>query len=63
MTGFDGPIVEYSWPSQGKLLSYAVDETNMYHDVRNFRLFLKALAERPWQGNRRRFAFRSARGW
>jgi esterase/lipase superfamily enzyme len=48
MTGFDGPIVEYSWPSQGKLLSYAVDETNMYHDVRNFRLFLKALAERPW---------------
>lgn len=48
MTGFDGPVVEYSWPSQGKLLSYAVDETNMYHDVRNFRDFLKALAERPW---------------
>ena len=48
MTGFVGPVIEYSWPSQGEVLSYAVDETNMYHDVRNFRDFLKALAERPW---------------
>jgi esterase/lipase superfamily enzyme len=48
MTGFDGPVIEYSWPSQGTLLGYAVDETNMYHDVRNFRDFLKTLAERPW---------------
>ncbi len=48
MTGFDGPVIEYSWPSQGEVLSYAVDETNMYHDERNFRDFLKTLAERPW---------------
>jgi esterase/lipase superfamily enzyme len=48
LTGFDGPVIEYSWPSQGKLISYAVDETNMYFDVRNFRDFLKTLAERPW---------------
>lgn len=48
MTGFDGPIIEYSWPSQGKFLSYVVDETNMYHDVRNFRDFLKSLAEQDW---------------
>ncbi len=48
MTGFDGPVIEYSWPSQGEILGYAVDETNMYHDVRNFRVFLKTLAERPW---------------
>ena len=48
MTGFDGPIIEYSWPSQGKVLSYVVDETNMYHDVRNFRDFLKSLAEQSW---------------
>ncbi|MFN4357816.1 alpha/beta hydrolase [Sphingopyxis alaskensis] len=48
MTGFDGPIIEYSWPSQGKLFSYVVDETNMYHDVRNFRDFLKTLAEQGW---------------
>jgi esterase/lipase superfamily enzyme len=48
MTGFDGPVIEYSWASQGEVLSYAVDETNMYHDVRNFRDFLKTLAERPW---------------
>ena len=48
MTGFDGPIIEYSWPSQGKFLSYVVDETNMYHDVRNFRDFLKSLAEQSW---------------
>src|SRR3546814_11391934 len=48
MTGFDGPIIEYSWPSQGKILSYVVDETNMYHDVRNFRAFLTSLAEQQW---------------
>src|SRR3546814_13800695 len=48
MTGFDGPIIEYSWPSQGKILSYVVDETNMYHDVRNFRDFLKSLADQQW---------------
>src|SRR3546814_16304429 len=48
MTGFDGPVIAYSWPSQHKVLSYAVDETNMYHDVRNFRDFLKALAEQSW---------------
>ena len=48
MTGFDGPVVEYSWPSQHNLLGYAVDETNMYHDVRNFRDFLKTMAEQVW---------------
>ncbi|WP_081944701.1 alpha/beta hydrolase [Sphingopyxis sp. MWB1] len=48
MTGFEGAIVNYSWPSQGDLLGYAVDETNMYHDVRNFRNFIKKLAEQPW---------------
>lgn len=48
MTGFDGPVISYTWPSQGKLLSYITDETNMVHDVANFRLFLKKLAERSW---------------
>ena len=48
MTGFDGPVVQYSWPSQGKLLSYAVDETNMYWDERNFRRFLQNLATQDW---------------
>lgn len=48
MTGFDGPVIAYSWPSQHDVLSYAVDETNMYHDVRNFREFLRTLAEQPW---------------
>nr|WP_243853771.1 alpha/beta hydrolase [Sphingopyxis panaciterrae] len=48
MTGFDGPVIAYSWPSQHSLLGYAVDETNMYHDVRNFRVFLKSLAEQSW---------------
>lgn len=48
MTGFDGPVIEYSWPSQGQVLKYAVDETNMYHDVRNFRDFLRGLADKPW---------------
>jgi esterase/lipase superfamily enzyme len=48
MTGFDGPVIEYSWPSQGQVLKYAVDETNMYHDVRHFGNFLRTLADRPW---------------
>lgn len=48
MTGFDGPVIEYSWPSQGEVLKYAVDETNMYHDVRTFGAFLRALADKAW---------------
>lgn len=46
MTGFDGPVIHYTWPSQGDLLGYAVDETNMYWDERNFRRFLARLAAR-----------------
>ncbi|MEP7350010.1 MAG: alpha/beta hydrolase [Sphingorhabdus sp.] len=48
LTKFDGPVIQYSWPSQGRLLSYAVDETNMYWDERNFRRFLMKLAGEPW---------------
>jgi esterase/lipase superfamily enzyme len=48
MSNFDGPIIHYSWPSQGNLLSYAVDETNMYWDERNFRNFLTKLARAKW---------------
>jgi predicted alpha/beta hydrolase family esterase len=48
LTGFTGPVIQYSWPSQGELLSYVVDETNMYWDERNFRTFLQSLAEKPW---------------
>jgi esterase/lipase superfamily enzyme len=47
LTGFDGPIIQYSWPSQGALTKYAVDETNMYWDERNFRSFLTQLARDP----------------
>jgi esterase/lipase superfamily enzyme len=48
LSGFDGPIIQYSWPSQGRLLSYAVDETNMYWDERNFRNFLQKLTTQAW---------------
>ena len=48
MTGFDGPVIAYSWPSQGKAIAYATDETNMYWDQLNFQRFLKSLAEQPW---------------
>jgi esterase/lipase superfamily enzyme len=48
MSNFDGPIIHYSWPSQGNLLSYAVDETNMYWDQSNFRNFLTKLARAEW---------------
>jgi esterase/lipase superfamily enzyme len=45
LTGFAGPIIQYSWPSQDTLTKYAVDETNMYWDERNFRAFLTQLAK------------------
>jgi esterase/lipase superfamily enzyme len=48
MTGFDGPVIVYSWPSQSKVSAYAVDETNMYWDQANFAGFLKRLAEQAW---------------
>ena len=48
MSNFDGLIIHYSWPSQGNLLSYAVDETNMYWDQRNFRTFLTTWARTEW---------------
>ncbi len=48
LTNFGGPIIQYSWPSQGELFSYGVDETNMYWSERNFRGFLQKLAEQPW---------------
>ncbi len=48
MTGFDGPVIAWTWPSQGTTVGYATDETNMYWDQRNFRAFLKDLAEQPW---------------
>ncbi|MEO9633646.1 MAG: alpha/beta hydrolase [Parasphingorhabdus sp.] len=47
LTGFAGPIIQYSWPSQGALLKYPVDESNMYWDERNFRKFLMQLAQLP----------------
>ncbi|WP_417593532.1 alpha/beta hydrolase [Parasphingorhabdus sp.] len=45
LTNFTGPAIQYSWPSQGALLKYPVDETNMYWDERNFRKFLMQLAQ------------------
>ncbi|MEP2990426.1 MAG: alpha/beta hydrolase [Parasphingorhabdus sp.] len=48
ITDFDGPVIQYSWPSQGEFLKYAVDETNMYWDERNFRNFLMKLAQQKW---------------
>ena len=47
LTGFDGPIIQYSWPSHGAVTKYAVDETNVYWDERNFRTFLTQLARHP----------------
>ncbi len=47
LTEFKGPVIQYSWPSHGELLSYGVDETNVLWTERNFRSFLQKLAEKP----------------
>ncbi|MGB5485083.1 alpha/beta hydrolase [Parasphingorhabdus sp.] len=48
LSGLDIPMVHYSWPSQGELLKYTADETNMYYNERQFRSFLTKLAQQPW---------------
>lgn len=48
LSAFDGPVIHYSWPSIGELLSYTVDQTSVSWDVSNFRRFLKQLAQQPW---------------
>ena len=48
LSGLDIPMVHYSWPSQGALLKYSTDETNMYYNERQFRGFLTRLAQQPW---------------
>jgi len=47
LTGFEGPVVHYAWPSRDSLLSYVVDETNTGWDERRFGAFLEALAQQP----------------
>jgi esterase/lipase superfamily enzyme len=43
---FDGAPIFYSWPSQGGLLRYTVDETNAAWTIPNLKRFLLAVAER-----------------
>ena len=43
---FDGAPIFYSWPSQGELLRYTVDETNAVWTIPNLKRFLLAVAER-----------------
>jgi len=42
--GFDGPPIFFSWPSQGGLLEYAVDETNVVWTVPHLKQFLVGIA-------------------
>jgi len=48
---FDGAPIFFSWPSQGGLLSYAVDETNVVWAVPHLRKFLTDIAERSGARN------------
>ena len=48
LSGFAGPIIHYSWPSEHEFLSYAVDVANMEWDRKGFRGFLMALSQMPW---------------
>jgi len=42
---FQGAPIFYSWPSQGGLFQYAVDETNVVWTVPHLREFLKGIAD------------------
>jgi esterase/lipase superfamily enzyme len=42
--GFEGAPILYSWPSQGKLLEYTVDETNAEWTVPHLKTFLETIA-------------------
>jgi esterase/lipase superfamily enzyme len=43
---FDGVPILYSWPSQGELLQYTVDESNVEWTVHNLKHFLQDLSSR-----------------
>ena len=43
---FDGAPIFYSWPSQGGLLRYTVDETNAAWTMPNLKQFLLSVAQR-----------------
>ena len=43
--GFEGAPICYSWPSQGELADYPVDETNAQWTVPHLKRFLQTLAE------------------
>ena len=43
---FDGPAIFYSWPSQGGLLRYAVDENNVEWTVAHLQEFLTDIAQK-----------------
>jgi esterase/lipase superfamily enzyme len=43
--GFDGAPICYSWPSQGELADYPIDETNAQWTVPHLKQFLQTLAE------------------
>jgi esterase/lipase superfamily enzyme len=44
LTNFEGAVIHYSWPSQAKIISYTVDETNAAWDNNNFFELLKKLS-------------------
>ena len=43
---FDGPAIFYSWPSQGGLVQYTVDETNVAWTVAHLEEFLADIVEK-----------------
>jgi esterase/lipase superfamily enzyme len=40
---FPGPVIAYSWPSQGTAATYTVDEANVEWSAHNLRVFLEKL--------------------
>lgn len=48
LTEFQGPVVQYSWPSRGSIWRYPVDEANNEWDQTGYRRFLIALARQDW---------------
>ena len=45
-SGFEGPVIKYSWPSRGEVLAYGIDENNAEYEEDYFSAILRNIVSR-----------------